>query len=270
MGIITLARAYDQVTIINTKLNTKIKKAQGNATYAGTQINYEDRDGEVRSEKIAQSWLDNDYQAELKQAIANLKPGDQVTLYKERTADEDKYNGITDPDAKKKAGYWGVKKIYPGHVIPDEMKSQQGSSTGSNQTGGKRSGSNVGMKVGHSIKGATTLCYRLKKPFSDGAKEVYDVTDALTKEYASKLGLSEYDTGQTVGNAVLNACFLMSPKSKATLEQVTRKILDEYLPDITAYIAEKENPKPVEPEQSQDPESSDNTGDDFDDSDIPF
>ena len=260
MAILVLGKRYVHATIMSVKSNSSIEKAFGKGTFIGTRINYEEKNGELSSEKINQGWLDNDYQAELKASIMALKPGDEVTLYKEKTIDEAAYNGIDDPEQKKKAGHWGVKKIYQGHIQPDGCLTASPSKT--SFTGGASGG--TGMHIGHAIKGATQLCIRQRKAYVEAAKEVYDVTKKLTQEYSSLSG-----GGSTVGNAVLNACFLVPTKkvSVGDLETTTRKILDLYLPEITAYVAEQEAP-PVPVEASSNSEDSAPVVD-FDD-DIPF
>ncbi len=255
MSILVLAQFHEHVTVLSVKANTQIKKAQGGGSYLGTRLDYTDSDGEPKAAKWQQDWLDNKYQKELKDSIAALKPGDEITLYKEKTIDEETYDAITDPAAKKKAGFWSVKKIYQGHIDPpeqDEKPAKKGAASKKaapkKQTKQAKSDNDVGMKVGHSVKGATTLLLRLKKPFLEGAKEVYDITRELHKEYAEATGLDDWSAGQTVGNAVLNACFIVSPKSP-DVRAAARKIL-AYIPDITKYIIEQETPveEPAEPE----------------------
>lgn len=247
MGILVLAQSYEHATVFSVKENINIPKAQQqNATYVGTQLNFENSKNEAKSAKWQQDWLDLSYQQDLKASIQALKPGMKVTLYQEKTIDEAKFNAMDDA-GKKKAGFWTVKKIYDGHVVPAEMadkKAAAPASAGKPATGGKskgRTNNDLGMKVGHSIKGATTLCLRLKKPFMDGAKEVYDVTAELTDYYKKQTGSTDdYAAGNTVGNAVLNACFMASPTKD--IKTIAKKILDEYIPEISKYIAEKEAP----------------------------
>lgn len=265
MGIKVLATKYEHIKVISTRLNTSIKKAQGNGTYPGTQLNYENMEGELDSAKWAQSWLDNKYQAKLKETIAALEVGDEVTLYWEKTVDESKYNEMEDgSDEKKKAGNWGVKSITTGHVeIPEQTQKTSAAKKAttlkpitimvpkSSKEKSKPSDKDIGMKVGHALKGATTLCSRLKIPMLDAAKEVYQVTSDLTKDYMQATGLDEWTAGQTVGNAVLNACFLV-PKN-GSIKEAAKKLLDEYIPAITTYVVEQETPPPAEEESSATP-----------------
>jgi hypothetical protein len=269
MGILVLNQRYEHATVFSVKENIQIKKAQGNATYPGTQLNFENASNEAKSAKWQQDWLDNSYQHELKASIQALKAGDKVTLYEEKALDEDKYNAM-DAATKKKAGFWSVKKIYQGHVVPVEMADKKSviapAATAGRKPVARGKGSNdLGMKVGHSIKGATTLCLRLKKPFMDGAKEVYEVTAELTEYYKARTGQDDYQAGNAAGNAVLNACFMASPNKD--IKTIAKKILDEYIPEIEKYIIEQETPAPApvaEPVQQ-----AESTTADFDD-DIPF
>ena len=275
MAILTLAQTFEHITVISVKENTNIKKAQGTGSYVGTQLNYENSEGNLNSAKWQQDWLDNQHQEELKASVQALKNGDKVTLYKEKTIDEDKYNGM-DAASKKKAGFWSVRKIYQGHIEPPECAGSKKSTAAGKKTTGKPQGrsnvvasdKDIGMKVGHAIKGATSLCLRVKKDFVEGAKEVYEVTDRLTAEYIEKTGADPYQAGQTVGNAVLNACLLASPNRP--MEATARKLLDDYIPVITQYITEKEKPAPApEPAaEAQDEQVPEQQGG-FDD-DIPF
>lgn len=265
MGILVLSSFYEYINVLSVKPNTQIKKAQGGGTYAGTQLNYENMEGEVKSAKWAQSWLDNKYQKDLKDAISKLKPGSEATLYWEKTVDEDKYNSMEDgSDEKKKVGNWGVKSITGGHVeIPKAKSTDKAKTAAAKKSPNQKSDGGVGMKVGHAIKGATTLFMRLKKPFVEAAIEVHDLTAELHQEMMEKTGMEDYPAGQAAGNAVLNACFLVSPKNP-DLGAIARKILFTYLPEIQKHIeapAQEESEPEVELEAEESP--------DFD-NDIPF
>lgn len=271
---------YDHLNVISVKLNADIKKAQGTGTYKGSVINAETKDGEVEQVKVAQAYLDNSYQAELKASFAAIKVGDKITVIKAKTTklSKEAYEALSD-DEKKKNANWGVKAIIQGHVVPDGMSRPQASNTGgagAGQSYGKPK-DNTGIKVGHGINGAMRYLggKAVAESLLDTAKQVHEIS-LRVEEHVRKSNpkLSDYDIGASAGNAVLNALEIAGARKMALdkVEGLAIKIIEDIAAPLRDYISPKKEEKAPEPEpeevneqeQEQAPEDED------DSSDIPF
>ncbi len=99
-----------------------------------------------------------------------------------------------------------------------------------------------GVEIGHALNCALWV-KKHKLADIDGilslSKNLHDITKNLKKEYKEKNPkMSDYDLGASVGNAVLNACRVGG--TEKTIEKNAKKILDELVPVITAYVRGEE------------------------------
>lgn len=273
-----VASRYDHITLIlPPEQNIDVKKAQGGGSYKGTVLTFKNKDGDVESTKMAQSWLDNKYQATLKGFISLMEVGKQYTIVKVKTVDMTKedYEALED---KKGVGNWGVKQILEGHVIPEGMgrpASTAAPSANKPYVPAKRDTS--GIETGHALNGAMRFLggKATVESIIESAKVVHDITSTLKKEYAeANPGLSDYDSGAAVGNAVLNAIDIAVARKKALTDvpDIARKWLKEVVPAVAEHV--KPAPKSeVKQEVKPEPEVAEEAlpaveaapSDDFDD-----
>ena len=235
MAYVTTGRRYDQGTVFAVELNVAIKKYASEETYQGTRITYRDKDGTLQEAKMAQKWLDvSPHQNALKSKIATLNSGDEITIYKEKSAPESAVAGKT-AEEQKEVGNWGVKRIYSGFVIPEEI---QASNPAAASQPVKEPYDVKGVEVGHAINGAYRLltAAKAKNPLEviETAKKVHDITVKLKGEYQISTGLSKGKAGAASGHAVLNACGIA--KSIEEVEALANSILKDVTAPITDYV----------------------------------
>jgi len=154
----------------------------------------------------------------------------------------------------------------------------------------KRADENIGMLRCHANNGATTLCVASgleldTESLIECAKVVHAVTSSCKLWFAkTDIGktMDERELGNTVGNAVLNACYY---STKYNLEQNVMEYLVTVVPAVTDFIKngnieqKKEDPVAVSVQETntevfdsnQDFDDLDSPEDPFDfDDDIPF
>jgi len=228
-----LGRTYVQGTVINVKENGDIQRGVGGGSYKGTQINFFDKkSGDPESAKMAQVWLDLDYQRDLKDTVQSLKSGDEITIYKQREGKASLVEGKSDEEIKEqRLAFWGVKSIHMGHVIPPEMADAP-----ANQSGGKtvaeRGGyDSKGVAIGHAIKCANRLLTPAKakdnKTFVAAACALHDITVSLQEEF------NDVNKG-AIGLAVLEASIRC--KEFKEVNDVVRGIITEVNPLVTEHV----------------------------------
>lgn len=282
---VEVASAYDHVEVMQVKQNVDVKKAVGNGSYKGTTLLVQPKDGsDPKTVKIAQNWLDIEYptQQALKAKIAGLKVGDQITVVRNKTVkdmEKEEYDAL-DKEARKVTGNWGVKEILDGYVIPEghERPAARTGGTSGQTFGGKRD--TTGIETGHALNGAMRFLggKASVEDYVATAKEVHNITAELKAEYAAaNPGMSDYDSGAAVGNAVLNALEIAAARKKGldVVPGIARKWLAEAVPAIVAHIkppkVEEKAPEPVKEEEPvvDEAQAADEEDDDsFDD--IPF
>ena len=268
---LTLSQFYNQGTVVKVKLDVDIKKAQGDSSYKGYSIAYEDKTSEeIETIKIASSWLHNDWQKDLLNMIKSLEPGDEFTAYKEKTIKESDHKAIIeegDEDKIKKAGYWGVKAIYKGFVVPDQMDD-----SGSAKAGPKRSGGGK-TDIRHIVFGnALNVAMKMKPKATPLAEivefakaEVYPAAVALTATLKDEYpDLDDYTLGARQGQYLLVA----AEKAKTIPRLVEGVGLLFELVDA----AEQELFNPSKEEEKEEPadEEQPDLDDEDDEDDIPF
>ena len=184
-------------------------------------------------------------------------------------------------DVKKNGNYTNYDSKTSRITINDTTVAQQ-PNTNSNSSGGgvnfqKRNKDETGMRAGHSINGAFNLTRNKMvdvEEFLEIAKHVDNVTEAVKTIYAEKTGLKRdsYDLGACVGNAVLNACKLVTVAKKDTLEEKTLGFLNAVAEPLLAHIRGegKKEEAPQDPEGTCTPDvNQEPISDSFED-DIPF
>lgn len=123
-----------------------------------------------------------------------------------------------------------VLETAPVQTTPPEQQ------TSGNQATGKvyQKKDDTGMYVGHALKGASFLFDRFKGDIFEHGKFVHDITRKVQKEYQSRSGLNDYESGNAAGNAVLLACQYAGGVDK--VETYANRLLDKVVPALTAYV----------------------------------
>lgn len=241
MAYTELSRIHVEGKVLDVELNIDIKKAQGNDTYKGSVITMKGKDGKSEDIKVAQKFLDNSYQADLKAQFAAVKSGDLITVVKVKTTKltKEEYDAL-DKESQKTNANWGVAEVLMGHVAP-ERKSTGGTSGG--KSGGFRGGAKdmTGVFVGHALNGAFNYLGGDAKAdeYAETAKKIHDITTKVKADYAAlQPSLSEYDVGAASGNAVLNALSIAKAKGVGLdqVEKYAKHLLVKVVPSILEYI----------------------------------
>jgi len=146
----------------------------------------------------------------------------------------------------------------------------------------KKADENIGMLRCHANNGATTLCISSNLAFDtenliECAKVVHTVTSSCKLWFAqTDIGktMDERELGNTVGNAVLSACYY---STKYNLEQNVMGYLETTVPAVTDFIKngnieqKKEEPVAVNVQETNtEPFVSDQDFDDLDPPEDPF
>lgn len=94
---------------------------------------------------------------------------------------------------------------------------------------------NTGVEVGHAVSCAIQLVGVDSEEVVEAAKAVHTLTMRMKAEHGkAHPEMSEYDVGASVGHAVKNACVFGS--NIKSVEAVARNILENVIPDVTAFV----------------------------------
>lgn len=201
MAIKVLREAYDQVTIINLKIDVDVKKFSG-GTYKGWVLNFEDKDGELRASKFNSSWINLKWQDALRGQIEALSAGDKVTLLKQKTCDEAKWEGSSEEE-RKTLGFWGVVSIEAGHVIPSNYSAPAAAASVANENR-----DSLPIELGNCLTIANILGKGLSSNelLTLAVKDVRDVQvrlqDTIKAEYPN---MNNYSRGARLGQSLILA-----------------------------------------------------------------
>jgi hypothetical protein len=135
---------------------------------------------------------------------------------------------------------------------------KQNESGGNNNTGYKKDYS--GVSTGHAINCGLLLSkHKINNigEILENSKNMHDLTTKLKAEYKQKNpNMSEYDVGAMVGHSILNAC-----RIGGGIETHARKIMDELVPVVTAYVKGED----ISPSEDTEPSPIPDDG-----TDVPF
>lgn len=111
---------------------------------------------------------------------------------------------------------------------------------------GKRD--NSGISCGHALNCAyRILGYKPKdsEEVVEYAKKLHDITKELQGEVKkANPALSDYELGASVGNAILNACGMLTKTKLGEVKDVAKNILDNESRLILAYVKGEDVPEP--------------------------
>ena len=194
-------------------------------------------------------------------SVGTVEKKSEYDLTWRRKIGEEYFNIFEDADIEfmydVKDGYWNIRsgtlniikngtkepKSYSYHKANNQNKSTSPKSTY------KRDYS--GIEIGHALNCGLWVSKHSLKDVSkilEISKNMHEITKKLKGEHKEKNPeMSDYDLGASVGNAVLNACRVGGPKD--IIELNAKRILDELVPVITAYVRGEEIKKSVSDEQ---------------------
>ncbi len=134
---------------------------------------------------------------------------------------------------------FAIEKNGPEQENPYIWKAEQSDKT--TDSGGKKQWGKkdfTGISIGHALNcGLWVVKHKLKdiSKILELSKNLHNLTKELKAEYKIKNPeMNDYDLGAMVGNSVLNSCRIGGAES--TIKKNAKIILDELVPDITAYV----------------------------------
>lgn len=156
-------------------------------------------------------------------------------------------------------------------IILDTSVEKKEQSTSTNKTYSKKSNykkDNSGVETGHALNGAMNLLGgKMTDPeeYLELAKKVHDITVKVkAKHKENNPDLDDYSVGASAGNAVLNACTLLTKTKVDQVEEKALSFLEKFSAPMLEYV--KNSGKEESSKSSVVEEEHQNLSDD----DIPF
>ena len=275
MAWITIARIYKQGTVLkytpNAQLSYSGYGSKKSGKYEAATILWElKEDKSADTVKITRSWLDMDYQEDLRDAVDALNQCDEITIVFERKGPEDKIlEAGDDKEALKKVARWGVAEVHKGFIVPEGMSKPQ------DRKGYKKEPfDNVGVTFGNAVNVAFVM-----KPSNAKAQtvldfareEIYPVSEAVREEAGKIAAARELSAG--VLGAKVGQMLLIAAQRAKTPEELKKAAIMLFSASLEAEDALRESLKAPEDDgkdAKEDPEEGGQGEDEDFDDDIPF
>lgn len=276
-----LARSYQQVRIVEVQEGIEIQKYNGNGvTYNGTMITVRDL-GTNKADDITinTGYLNLEFQAPLKATIQALKPGQEVTVLKQKTCPPHAVEGMTQEEAKeKKVGFWGVSAIFDGKIVPPAMQEPTHWGAGVAAAAPAAPKDLKGIAEGNVKNVVSKLLDRKKfldeKVRGSAISKVAELKFTKEAEFAEKTGANAYLTGITVSDGLKAAA--ENSKTFAELAEYVDAFIygatDQAKELVVLPGAKEDAPSEPAPAEDKEPaESQSAPAEDYDaGSDVPF